>query len=83
MQIKYFSWVKEQIGVDAENITLDDNIETIIDLINHLKKKNEKYNRAFKDISIIRCAVNMEVTNLDEKINDNDEIAFFPPMTGG
>tara|TARA_B100000579_G_C22649666_1_gene765564 strand:- start:413 stop:664 length:252 start_codon:yes stop_codon:yes gene_type:complete len=83
MQIKYFSWVKEQIGVDAENITLNDNIETIIDLINHLKKKNEKYNRAFKDISIIRCAVNMEVTNLDEKINDNDEIAFFPPMTGG
>ena len=83
MQIKYFSWVKEQIGVDAENITLNDNIETIIDLINHLKKKNEKYSRAFKDISIIRCAVNMEVTNLDEKINDNDEIAFFPPMTGG
>jgi len=41
MQIKYFSWVKEQIGVDTENITLNDGIETVIDLINHLKNKSE------------------------------------------
>ena len=83
MQIKYFSWVKEKIGLDVENITLTDDISTVNDLINHLKNKGEEYDQAFNDISVIRCAVNMEVTNLDHSINDNDEIAFFPPMTGG
>ncbi|MAW58304.1 MAG: molybdopterin converting factor subunit 1 [Alphaproteobacteria bacterium] len=83
MQIKYFSWVKDQIGIESENITITEKIDSVIDLITFLKNKNEKYCKAFEDLSVIRCAVNMEVTNLEKKISDNDEIAFFPPMTGG
>ena len=83
MQIKYFSWVKDQIGEESENITITEQIVTVKDLINYLKKKNDKYAKAFHDDSVIRCAVNMEVTDLNHKISDNDEIAFFPPMTGG
>tara|TARA_B100001778_G_C18545873_1_gene610612 strand:+ start:1034 stop:1285 length:252 start_codon:yes stop_codon:yes gene_type:complete len=83
MQIKYFSWVKDQIGEESENITITEQIITVKDLINYLKKKNDKYAKAFDDDSVIRCAVNMEVTDLNHKISDNDEIAFFPPMTGG
>jgi len=83
MQIKYFSWIKDQIGLESENITITEKINSVNDLINYLKNKNEQYEKAFEDISVIRCAVNMEVTNLDKKISDNDEIAFFPPMTGG
>ena len=48
-----------------------------------MDEKNDKYAKAFNDDSVIRCAVNMEVTDLNHKISDNDEIAFFPPMTGG
>ena len=83
MQIKYFSWVKDQIEEESENITITEQIITVKDLINYLKKKNDKYTKAFSDDSVIRCAVNMEVTDLNHKISDNDEIAFFPPMTGG
>ena len=42
MQIKYFSWVKDQIGEESENITITEQITTLKDLINNLKKKNHK-----------------------------------------
>ena len=83
MQIKYFSWVKDQIGKESENITITEQIITVKDLINYLKEINVKYAKAFEDDSVLRCAVNMEVADLSHKISDNDEIAFFPPMTGG
>ena len=83
MHIKYFSWVRDQIGVESENITLSSEITSVNDLLNYLKNKSEKHNKALSDISVIRCAVNMEVVNLDFSIDDNDEIALFPPMTGG
>ena len=83
MYIKYFSWVRDQIGVESENITLSNEITSVNDLLKYLKNKSEKHNKALSDISVIRCAVNMEVVNLDFSIDDNDEIALFPPMTGG
>ena len=83
MHIKYFSWVRDQIGVESENITLSNEITSVNDLLKYLKNKSEKHNKALSDISVIRCAVNMEVVNLDFSIDDKDEIALFPPMTGG
>ena len=83
MHIKYFSWVRDQIGVESENIILSNEMNSVNDLLKYLKNKSEKHNKALSDISVIRCAVNMEVVNLDFSINDTDEIALFPPMTGG
>jgi len=83
MNIKYFSWVKDKIGIDSEKVTVSEKIKTVNDLIIHLKTLSDKHNEALSDISILRCAVNMEVVNFNENISDNDEVAIFPPMTGG
>ena len=83
MNIKYFSWVRDQIGLEEEIIELDPKINSVKDLISNLIKNSEKHSKALSDTSLIRCAVNMEVVNLDHKISNKDEIAFFPPMTGG
>ena len=83
MKILYFSWIKDKIGKTHEDIEIKDNIKTIDDLIAYLKKSNEGYEEVFKDTSSIKVSINMETANFKDQINNNDEVAFFPPMTGG
>ena len=83
MNILYFSWIKDKLGKTKENIAIDENINSVDELITFLKSKDETYKEVFKDISSIRVSINMETANIDDPISINDEIAFFPPMTGG
>ena len=83
MKILYFSWIKDGIGKSQEEINLNENIKTISELINFLISINDDYNKIFSDISSIRFSKNMNLVNIDESISNEDEIAFFPPMTGG
>ena len=83
MNILYFSWIKDKLGKTKENITIDENIGSVAELITFLKSKDETYKEVFKDISSIRVSINMETANMEDPISINDEIAFFPPMTGG
>ena len=83
MKILYFSWIKDRIGKSQEEVDINENIKTISDLVNFLSTINEDYKKVFSDLSSIRFSKNMNLVNIDENIDNNDEIAFFPPMTGG
>ncbi len=83
MRILYFSWIKDGIGKSQEDIDLTGNIKNIADLINFLSEINNDYNKVFSDLSSIRFSKNMNLVNIEENIKNEDEIAFFPPMTGG
>ena len=83
MKILYFSWIKDKLGKSHEEMQLNDNIKTVNDLIILLKKNNENYEDVFKDTSSIKVSINMETARFEDSIHDNDEVAFFPPMTGG
>ena len=83
MKVLYFSWIKDKLGKSHEEMQLNDNIKTVNDLITLLKKNNENYEDVFKDTSSIRVSINMETARFEDSIHDNDEVAFFPPMTGG
>ena len=83
MKVLYFSWIKDKLGKSYEEIQVNDNIETVNDLITFLKQTNESYKDVFKDTSTIKVSINMETASFKDTINNNDEVAFFPPMTGG
>ena len=83
MIIKYFSWVKDIIGKSEETITISSDINTPNKLIDFLIIKDEKYKKAFKKRNTIKVAQNKVYISKSTKIRNDDEIAFFPPVTGG
>ena len=83
MVVKYFSWIKEHIGKAEEEIDLPTEITTIKELISYLENLNDDYRLAFEKKNLIKIAINKSYSSLDDKIDNNDEIAFFPPVTGG
>jgi sulfur-carrier protein len=83
MQVLYFGWVRAKIGKEREEIELPDSVGDLRALIAWLAAKGGGYHDALADMTAVRAAVNQELTGLEAKIGNGDEVAFFPPMTGG
>ena len=83
MIIKYFSWIKEHVGKSEEQIELPDYINNVDELINHLNELDKKYSLILEKKKLIKIAVNKTYSSFNTNISNNDEIAFFPPVTGG
>lgn len=81
MDVLYFAWVRERIGLPKETLTTD--AETVADLVAELRAREDRYDLAFSDLSALRVAVDQELTDFDASIKGAREVAFFPPMTGG
>ncbi|HEY4276385.1 MAG TPA: molybdopterin converting factor subunit 1 [Rhizomicrobium sp.] len=81
MNLLYFAWVRQKIGKGEEMLNLP--AGDVASLIAHLKSLGSGYEDAFADLSRIRIAVNQRHAGLDAPVGPNDEIAFFPPVTGG
>ncbi len=83
MKIIYFAWLREKTGVSEEEVTPPDSVCTVEGLMDWLKQSSDGHADAFADLATVRCAVNQEYVNFDHAVSAGDEIAFFPPVTGG
>ena len=83
MKILYFAWVRETVGKSQEDLLMPEGVNTVKDLLRWLKEQDAGYRKAFADNSMVRVAVNQEHVSSDCLISNGDEIAFFPPVTGG
>ncbi len=81
MDVLYFAWVRERIGLPKE--TIDTQAATVADLVTELRAREERYAMAFEDLSALRVALDQELSEFDAPLDGVREVAFFPPMTGG
>ncbi|WP_319530344.1 molybdopterin converting factor subunit 1 [uncultured Cohaesibacter sp.] len=83
MKLVYFAWIRERIGKEEERITLPDEVKTVHDLLVWQQRRGEEYEAAFDDLETVRVALDQFHAEADDEIGAAEEIAFFPPMTGG
>ena len=83
MEILYFAWVREKIGTGAEQVELPVGVATVAGLVEHLAGRSPGHAAAFSNRASIRAAVNQDFATLDTPVSNSDEVAFFPPVTGG
>lgn len=81
MQVLYFAWVRERIGLPREEVVTS--AVTVADLVAELRGREERYEAAFADTSALRVALDQELMDFDAPLAGVREVAFFPPMTGG
>ena len=83
MKLLYFAWLKQKTGIGEEDITLPEDVATLGALVDWLKTRGPGYGEALADLSVVRFAVNQDFARLDHPLTDADEVALFPPVTGG
>ena len=81
IDVLYFAWVRERIGVPKE--TVESDAETVADLVEELMSREDRYKVAFSDMSSVRIAVDQKLVDIETPLAGVREVAFFPPMTGG
>ena len=81
MNVLYFAWVRERIGMPRE--TVDTSAATVNELVAELREREERYAAAFADTTALRVALDQELSDFEASLEGVREVAFFPPMTGG
>ncbi len=83
MNVLYFAWVRQKIGRSEEHLDLPDDVTTVRALAERLAQRGGGYAEAFADLKRLRAAVNREHVPFEAPVAAEDEVAFFPPVTGG
>ena len=83
LRILYFAWLRERVGIGEEEVALPEGVGDVAGLIGWLKGRGPRYAAAFATTASLRCAVNQEFATPSALVRPGDEVAFFPPVTGG
>lgn len=83
MRLLYFAWLREKVGTGEEEIALPAGVRDVGALMDHLAARSPGHAAGFANRRAIRAAVNQDFADPATPVNDADEVAFFPPVTGG
>jgi molybdopterin converting factor subunit 1 len=83
MKLLYFAWLRERLGTAEEELPLPAGVATVEGLMHHLAARSPAHAEAFAPGRGLRCAVNLDFAGPEDAVREGDEVAFFPPVTGG
>jgi molybdopterin synthase sulfur carrier subunit len=83
VRLLYFAWLRARIGVTAEEVALPAEVGDVAALLDWLRERGPRYAEALRDLSVVRVAVNQDYVGPDHPVRAGDEVALFPPVTGG
>ncbi len=83
MKLLYFAWLRTRIGKAEERVEPPASVTTVAALLDWLRSRGPALAEALKDTRILRVAVNQKYVGWNHPIRPGDEVALFPPVTGG
>lgn len=83
MRLLYFAWLKQKVGHAEEEVALPEGVTNVEQLLAWLAERGDNYAAALSDPKAVRVAVNQEYARPADPVKDGDEVALFPPVTGG
>ena len=82
IQVRYFASLREAVGQSTESLDLPPSVTTVGALRDHLAARGEPW-KALGAVRNLRAAVNQDMVGMEAPVAAGDEVAFFPPVTGG
>jgi molybdopterin synthase sulfur carrier subunit len=83
VKVLFFAGLREQLGTSAEELELPAGVSTVAGLRAHLLERGGAWRTALAETRLVRTAVNQDMVGQGARIKGGDEVAFFPPVTGG
>ena len=83
VKVLFFANLRERLGIDAEVVDIPLSASTVAGLRLHLMQRGGAWQEVLSDMKVVRVAVNQDMAAANAPLNAGDEIAFFPPVTGG
>jgi sulfur-carrier protein len=83
VRLLYFAWLRARIGCAEEEIELSPEVTNVAGLLDWLRSRGGGYAEALRDLTVVRVAINQNYVGLEHPVRERDEVAIFPPVTGG
>ena len=83
MKVLWFAWLRTRVGTAEETLTPPAEVKDVRSLLDWLKTRSPGHAEALKNLAVVRVAVNQTYVQADHPVAAGDEIAIFPPVTGG
>ena len=83
VKVLLFANLRERVGQSVEVVDIPDSASTVAGLRLYLMKRGGAWQEILSDMKVVRVAVNHDMAAANAPLNPGDEVAFFPPVTGG